>query len=78
MEIAITVIVFGIAALAVLFFLARRLMRLAVRLVLASILVIILVAGGLFWWWSGAGGSSQQNLNRSATPTPARRTTQTR
>ncbi|HEY0322779.1 MAG TPA: hypothetical protein VGC66_17630 [Pyrinomonadaceae bacterium] len=76
MDIAIIVAVFGVAALAVLFFLARRMLRLAVRLFLASLLVIILVAGGLFWWWSGSGGSSQQNVNRSATP--ARRTSNAR
>jgi hypothetical protein len=76
MDIAITAAGFGLAALAILFFLARRLMRLAVRLVLAFILVIILVAGGLFWWWSGSDSSSQQNANRSSTP--ARRNTNAR
>lgn len=69
MEIAITVAVFGIAALFVMFILARRLLRLAVRLTLAAILVLILVTGGLFWWWSGAGDASQErNVNRSSAP----------
>ncbi|HKS27595.1 MAG TPA: hypothetical protein VJS44_07235 [Pyrinomonadaceae bacterium] len=68
MEIAITVAVFGIAALFVMFILARRLLRLAVRLALASILVLILVAGGLFWWWSGADTFSERNRNRTAAP----------
>lgn len=68
MEIAITVGVFGIAALAVLFFLARRLMRLAVRLALAAILVVILIAGALFWWWSGADNSTERNQNRNSAP----------
>jgi len=76
MEIAITVVVFGIAALAVLFLLARKVIRLAVRLMLAAVLVIILVAGGLFWWWSGMDNSTQQNTNR--TSTPARRTSNAR
>jgi hypothetical protein len=73
MEIAITVAVFGIAALFVLFILARRLLRLAVRLMLAAILMLILVAGGLFWWWSGAGDSSQRNTNRNTATAPANR-----
>ena len=76
MEIAITVAVFGVAALFVIFLLARKVIRLAVRLMLAAILVIILVAGGLFWWWSGADSSAPQNSNR--TSTPARRTSNAR
>ncbi|HEX8177601.1 MAG TPA: hypothetical protein VF543_21105 [Pyrinomonadaceae bacterium] len=73
MEIAITVAVFGIAALFVLFFLARRLLKFAVRLMLAAILALILVAGGLFWWWSGASDSSERNVNRNSAPSPANR-----
>jgi hypothetical protein len=76
MEIAITVAVFGVAALAVLFFLARKVIRLALRLMLAAVLVVILVAGGLFWWWSGVGSPSPQNTNRTSTPT--RRTSNAR
>ena len=68
MNIAITIAVFGVAVLFVLFFLARRMLRLAVRLALALVLVLILIAGGLFWMWSHAGNSSAQNSNRTATP----------
>jgi ABC-type microcin C transport system permease subunit YejB len=76
MEIPIAVAVFGIAALAVLFFLARKVIRLAVRLMLAAVLVIILVAGGLFWWWPGIDSSANRNTNR--TSVPARRTSNAR
>lgn len=73
MEIAITVAVFGVAALFVIFFLARKLVRLAIRLVLAALLVLILVAGGLFWWWSDAGTSREGGSNRNSNGTPATR-----
>jgi hypothetical protein len=72
MEIAITVAVLGVAALAVLFFVARRMLRLAVRLTLGFLLILILIAGALFWWWSGMGNPLEQNSNR--TQAPARRT----
>lgn len=68
MEIAITVAVFGVAALFVLFLLARKVLRLAVRLALAFILILILIVGAFFWWWSGAGNSSEQNSNKPASP----------
>mgnify|MGYP003286771547 CR=1 FL=1 len=66
MEIAITVAVFGVAALFVLFILARKLMRLAVRLLLLGLLALILVAGSLFWW-SGS-NPTEQNANRTSAP----------
>jgi hypothetical protein len=72
MEIAIIVVVFGVASLFVLFLLARKVLRLAIRLALGSLLVLILIAGAAFWWWSNSGNSSGENTNRPAT-TPARR-----
>lgn len=77
MTIATIVIVFGVAALAVLFFLARRMLRLAVRLALGLLLALILVAGGLYWWWTHSGSLVEQNSNR-ATVSPTRRSTSNR
>jgi flagellar basal body-associated protein FliL len=70
MEIAIIVVVFGVAALFVLFILAKRMLKLAVRLMLGALLVLILVAGGLFWWWSRGGEASEGNSNRTTAPRP--------
>lgn len=71
MTIAITVGLLSVAALFILFFLARRMLRLAFRLTLVGLLVIILVVGALFWW-SRSGNSPERDANRPATP--ARRT----
>lgn len=76
MEIAIIVAVFGLAALFVLFFLVKRMLRFAVRLVLASLLILILLAGGLFWWWYHSGDTTEQTATRPASP--ARRTSNAR
>src|SRR5688500_5023457 len=61
MEIAIIVAVFGVAALFVLLFLAKRMLRFAVRLMLLGLLAIILIAGGLFWWWYHSGNTTEQD-----------------
>ena len=51
MEFAIIVALFGILTLGVLFFIARRALRLMVRLALVCVLVLLLLAGGLVWWY---------------------------
>ena len=76
MEITVIAAVFGIAALFVLFLLAKRMLRFAVRLMLVGLLAIILLAGGLFWWWYHSGDTTEQNGTRPSTP--ARRTSNAR
>ena len=71
MEIAIIAIVIGIAALFVLFVLARRMLRLAIRLSLAGLLILLLIGGGVAWWWFNP-NASEQNATR---PANTRRTT---
>ena len=46
-----TVAVFSLLAVGVLFVLARRAMRLLVRLALAGLLVLALALGALIYWW---------------------------
>jgi hypothetical protein len=65
--------VFAILIIGVLVLLARRALRLIVRLALVGVLVLFLLIGGLAWWWYGAGDSSpRQGGNR---PASTRRTT---
>ncbi len=67
MEFAIIVAVFGLLSIGVLFLLARRALRLMVRLALVGLLILFLLVGGLAWWWYGAGDSAlRQNGNRPA------------
>ena len=64
-----TVAVFGLLAVGVLFVLARRAVRLLVRLVLAGLLILVLALGALIYWWQfgfdapGAGQNSARPAN---------------
>ena len=59
-------------------FVARRALRLAVKLAIVGVLVLLLFAGAAYGWWQGWFGSSPQapasqtnqrtNSNRRATP----------
>jgi hypothetical protein len=72
MEFPIIVAVFGILSIGVLFLLARRALRLIVRLALVGLLLLFLFGGGLAWWWYGSGNSLlNKNDNR---PSNTRRT----
>jgi hypothetical protein len=68
MDFPIIVVVFGVLSIGVLFLLARRALKLVVRVALLGVLVLL--AGGVAWWWYGAGSSSspasKQNDNRPA------------
>jgi multisubunit Na+/H+ antiporter MnhC subunit len=66
MDFPIIVAVLGLLSMGVLFLLARRVLRLVVRLALIGALVLFLLLGGLAWWWSGAGNpASRHNDNRA-------------
>jgi len=63
---------------AVVLFVARRLLRLAIKLAFIGAVIVALAGGGLFGWWRGWFGSSSNNP-RSPSQTnqksPARRAT---
>ncbi len=71
-------IVFVVAVLFL--FVARRALRVVVKLAIVGVLVLLLVAGGAYGWWQGWFGSSSQanhpapqtnqraNSNRRPTP----------
>ena len=64
-----TVAVFSLLAVGLLFVLARRAVRLLVRLVLAGLLFLVLALGALVYWWQygfdapGAGQNSARPAN---------------
>jgi len=62
----------------VVLFVARRLLRLAIKLAFIGAVIVALAGGGLLGWWRGWFGSSS-NIPRSASQTnqksPARRPT---
>jgi len=53
METNIIYIVGGIVALLLFVFIAKRLLRLAIKLVLVGVVVVALLAGAGYGWWNG-------------------------
>ena len=74
MSFPIIAAVFGVLIIGVLFFLARRALRLIVRLALVCMLVLLLLGGGLAWWWYGD-DSSPASKPYGGSPAGSRRTT---
>jgi sorbitol-specific phosphotransferase system component IIBC len=54
----IIIAISAVLVIGLLFFIARRALRLVVRLALVFMLVLALLIGGLTWWWYGSDGSS--------------------
>ena len=73
--IAVLAIVLGVVA-AVGFFVLKRALRWAVRLVLLGVAVLLLLVGALLWWWyapaDGGGAPARQNNRGGAGVRPAR------
>jgi hypothetical protein len=57
---AIVLAVVGLLCIVVLFALARRALRLVVKLALFGLLLLVLAVGGIYIWWNGRLSSSQQ------------------
>ncbi len=75
--VATIAIVLAVAGLALLFVLARRAVRLFVRLALAGVMIIVLIVGAAVSWWyvsNGASPSRQEDANLPSGPrrAPAR------
>jgi hypothetical protein len=62
--VGVVVVVFAVWLILVM---ARRVLRLAVRLALAGVVVLALVLGAVAWWWYGMGSSFSPRENRPAT-----------
>jgi hypothetical protein len=67
---AIVLAVVGLFCIVVLFALARRALRLVVKLALFGLLLLALAVGGIFIWWNG--GISSQHAPETRTPSTRR------
>jgi len=67
--------VVAIIGLVVFLFIAKRVLRLAVRLMLVGLVVLALAASGGWAWWNGWFESKPTPRTERSAPTPARRPT---
>jgi len=67
---AIVLAVVGLLCIVVLFALARRALRLVVKLALFGLLLLVLAVGGIFIWWNG--GISSKQTPETRTPSTRR------
>ncbi len=66
-ELIISVVIAASLIGIVLFFaLARKAIRLAIRLMLAFIVMLLVIVGSLAWWWFGNNSSTSTPQNRPA------------
>ena len=63
-------IILAVAGLALLFILARRAVRLFVRLALAGVMIIVMIVGAVVSWWyvSNGASTSQGDATRPSNP----------
>ena len=66
MKIAIATGVIAFVAVVLFLLVARRALRLAIKLAFVGVLVILLVAGASVGWWRGWFGSSSRNDQKPA------------
>jgi len=64
-----TALVLMVAIFAIVLFVARRLLRLAIKLAFIGAVILALTGGGLFGWWRGWFGSSSSRAQRPTTQT---------
>ncbi len=69
METKIISIVLAILALAIFLFIAKRVLRLAIKLTLAGLVILVLLVGAGVAWWNGWFDSSQTKPQPRSAPT---------
>ncbi len=69
------VIIFALVGFALFFFVAKRVLRVAIRLALFGAVLFALLAGAVAWWWydplgpsSDAGPTNRNSASRPARP----------
>lgn len=62
----------AVVGLVVFLFIAKRMLRLAVRLMLVAIFVVALAGAGAWAWWNGWFDSKQTPRTERSAPTPRR------
>ena len=70
-----SVIVVALVGFALFYFVAKRLLRMAIRLAVVGAILFALLAGAVAWWWYdplGSSSSSNQNRSSSRPARPAR------
>ncbi len=67
------VIIFALVGFALFFFVAKRVLRMAIRLALVGGVLFALLAGAVAWWWyDPLGPSDDRSTNRNSASRPAR------
>jgi multisubunit Na+/H+ antiporter MnhC subunit len=67
-----SVIIFALVGFGIFYFVAKRVLRWAIRLAFIGAVLFALLAGAVAWWWyDPLGSSSNTNQNRN-TARPAR------
>jgi hypothetical protein len=69
MENSVLYIIGGILALVIFLFVAKRVLRLAIKMTLVVIVIIALLTGAGFGWWNGWFDSFKAKPQRQSAPT---------
>ena len=68
-----SVIIFALVGFALFYFVAKRVLRIAIRLALLGAALFALLAGAVAWWWyDPLGPSDDRSPNRNSASRPAR------
>lgn len=62
----ITTIIIAVLGIGVLLFVARRVMRIAIKLILVGAVILIVLIGAVLMWWNGGSNASQPKETRPA------------
>ena len=71
-----TIVIVALVGFGIFYFVAKRVLRMAIRLAVVGAVLFALLAGAVAWWWydplGSSSGNSNQNRNSSRPARPAR------